>query len=94
MFILPPMNNNEIIFNMILSNEAQERFKRIKTYHKTKGSKIEQCLLKLYTSGHITRQISDDDFLKLISTFDVTNEEKDVIVKIDRRKRDWDLDDI
>lgn len=86
------MNDKEQIINVILSNEAQDRFKRIKTYHKARGEKIEQALVNLYMGGRIQGQISDEEFLKFISQFEQADE--DIVVNINRKRRDWDLDDI
>lgn len=85
------MQNNDQIINAILSPEANQRYTRIKTYHKEKAQKIEQLLLNLYYSRRIANIISDEDFVKIISS--IEDENKNVEIRIDRKRRDLDLDD-
>lgn len=83
---------NEQIISYILASDAFERFKRIQTYHKQKSEKIEAILVNLYYSGRIKAQINDEDFVKIVQSAE--EEKNDVKIKIDRRKRDFDLDDL
>lgn len=86
------MNQKEQILELILSKEAMERFKRIKMYHKTKGERIEHDLVGLYNSGQIKGQISDSVLVNFLENYE-KNPDEDCVVTINRKKRDWDLDD-
>ncbi|KAM0674956.1 hypothetical protein GVAV_001295 [Gurleya vavrai] len=85
------MDQTEQIINSLLSQEAFQRYNRIKIYHKEKMSKINALICNLYYTGQIRSVISDDDFVKIISQVEDT--EKKVEIKINRRKGDFDLDD-
>lgn len=86
------MNSAEQVISRILTNDAYERYKRILTYHKQKAAKIDSILLNLYQSGRIKSQITDEEFIKIVQSADDKKEEGNI--RIDRRKRDFDLDDL
>ncbi|KAM0688010.1 Programmed cell death protein 5 [Conglomerata obtusa] len=85
------MNQKEQLIIRILSQDAYQRYNRIKEYHKEKIVKIDNLLYNMYYSGKIQSIISDDDFVKLISQ--IEDDKKPIEIKINRRRGDFDLDD-
>lgn len=73
----------------LLTAETQTRLDRIKIFKKEKAAKIESSIVDLYKKGLIKRQITLEEFERIVAEID--HETENVSVNVSRRRGDLDL---